>query len=177
MGIVHRQKGEPMSDYIDRQAAISIPLTPKGLRKYQTCNLDDAYNEGWGDYQACVSQLPSAQSDKDMIHLQKEQAYMQGWEDGRKALRAQPYAEAEIQKMQDLEQAELEKVFELGKAEALSEIVRCKDCKYYEIAWLKKDGTDDNRYKPSICVKGQYGITRKPDWFCADAERRTDATD
>lgn len=31
---------------------------------------------------------------------------------------AQPYTEAEIQKMQDLEQAELEKAFELGKAEA-----------------------------------------------------------
>ena len=54
------------------------------------------------------------------------------------------------------------------------EVVRCKDCKFYEVAWLKKDGTDDNRYKPSICVKGQYGITRKPDWFCADAERRAD---
>lgn len=52
------------------------------------------------------------------------------------------------------------------------EVTRCKDCKYYEIAWLKKDGTDNRRYKPSICVKGQYGIVRKPDWFCADAERR-----
>ena len=52
------------------------------------------------------------------------------------------------------------------------EVVRCKDCKFYEIAWLKKDGTDDNRYKPSICVNAQYGITRKPDWFCADAERK-----
>lgn len=57
---------------------------------------------------------------------------------------------------------------------AQPEIIRCKDCKYYEIAWLKKDGTDDKRYKPSICVRGQYGITREPDWFCADAERRTD---
>lgn len=31
--------------------------------------------------------LPSVQPDKDLIHLQKEQAYMQGWEDGQKALR------------------------------------------------------------------------------------------
>lgn len=30
---------------------------------------------------------PSAQPDNDMIHLQKEQAYLQGWEDGREALR------------------------------------------------------------------------------------------
>ena len=52
------------------------------------------------------------------------------------------------------------------------DIIRCKDCKYYQIAWLKKDGTDDKRYRPSICVKGQYGITRKPDWYCADAEMR-----
>ena len=29
----------------------------------------------------------SAQPDNDMIHMQKEQAYLQGWEEGRKALR------------------------------------------------------------------------------------------
>ena len=55
---------------------------------------------------------------------------------------------------------------------AQPEIIRCKECKYYEIAWLKKDGTDNKRYKPSICVRGQYGITRNPDWYCADAERK-----
>ena len=57
---------------------------------------------------------------------------------------------------------------------AQPEIIRCKDCKYYEIAQIKKDGTDDKRYKPSICVKWKYGKSRKPDCFCADAERRTD---
>lgn len=57
------------------------------------------------------------------------------------------------------------------------EIIRCKDCKYYEIAQIKKDGTDDKRYKPSICVKWKYGKSRKPDCFCADAERRTDEPD
>ena len=31
--------------------------------------------------------LPSVQPDNDMIHLQKEQAYLQGWEEGREALR------------------------------------------------------------------------------------------
>ena len=34
-----------------------------------------------------LSELPSVQPDENMIHLQKEQAYMQGWEDGREALR------------------------------------------------------------------------------------------
>ena len=48
-----------------------------------------------------IEEIPSAQPDKDMIHLQKEQAYMQGWEDGRKVLLSvQP------------------------------EIIRCKNCKY-----------------------------------------------
>lgn len=28
-----------------------------------------------------------AKPDNDLIHLQKEQAYLQGWEEGRKALR------------------------------------------------------------------------------------------
>ena len=31
--------------------------------------------------------LADAQPDNDMIHLQKEQAYWQGWEEGREALR------------------------------------------------------------------------------------------
>lgn len=50
-----------MNDLISRQAAVSIPLTPKEHRKYPTDNLDDAYDEGWGDYQAFVSQIPPAQ--------------------------------------------------------------------------------------------------------------------
>lgn len=32
-----------------------------------------------------LDHLPSGQPDKDLIHLQKEQAYMQGYEDGRKS--------------------------------------------------------------------------------------------
>ena len=39
-----------------------------------------------------------------------------------------------------------------------------------EIAQLKSDYTDDRRYKSSVCVKGQYAIKRKENWFCADAE-------
>ena len=55
------------------------------------------------------------------------------------------------------------------------EVVRCKDCKWYEILQLKKDGTDDCRYKPSYCTL--YYRKRNPDWFCTDGERReeTDA--
>ena len=34
-----------------------------------------------------ISELPSEEPDKDLIHLQKEQAYMQGYEDGKKSRR------------------------------------------------------------------------------------------
>ena len=50
-------------------------------------------------------------------------------------------------------------------------LVRCKNCKYYAIYELKHDGTDDMRYKPSVCIKGKYSVYRKPDWYCADGEK------
>lgn len=54
------------------------------------------------------------------------------------------------------------------------ELVRCKDCKWYEIAYLKRDGTADKRHKPSMCMIGAYAKPRKADWYCADGERRKD---
>lgn len=53
---------------------------------------------------------------------------------------------------------------------AQPELIRCKDCKWYEIYQLKKDGTDDRRYKPSYCVNLAFHAS--PDWFCADGERK-----
>ena len=49
-------------------------------------------------------------------------------------------------------------------------VVRCKNCKQYEIAQLKRDGTDDRRYKPSYCMLLRHYF--EEDWFCADGERR-----
>ena len=57
------------------------------------------------------------------------------------------------------------------------EIIRCKDCKYYEIWEMKsgKDGyTDDKRYKPSVCTIGEFAVHRDENWFCADAKRKTE---
>ena len=53
-------------------------------------------------------------------------------------------------------------------------VVRCKDCKWYEIWQLKRDGTGDKRFKPSVCVNGTYAVRRRADWYCADGERRED---
>lgn len=51
-------------------------------------------------------------------------------------------------------------------------VMRCRDCKWYEIEQLKKDGTDDRRYKPSLCVLHNRNFAE--DYFCADGERRED---
>ena len=52
----------------------------------------------------------------------------------------------------------------------LVEVVRCKDCKHGQYAeWDNGECTDKTVYCDG------YGI-HKPDWFCADGERRTDET-
>ena len=58
-----------MSDLISRQAAIRVA---SGY-----CHPANIAKE--------LEKLPSVQPDKDLIHLQKEQAYMQGYEDGKKS--------------------------------------------------------------------------------------------
>ena len=50
-----------MDDLISRQDAITLPVTPKEYREYQTYNFDDAYEQGWDDLQKCIESLPSAQ--------------------------------------------------------------------------------------------------------------------
>jgi rubrerythrin len=49
-----------MAEYIEKQAATMIPVLPKEHRKYQTMNLDDAYENGWYDALECVEKIPPA---------------------------------------------------------------------------------------------------------------------
>ena len=49
------------------------------------------------------------------------------------------------------------------------EVVRCRDCRWYEINELKSDGTEDKRYKPSICVL--HSRIFRDNYYCADGER------
>ena len=53
-------------------------------------------------------------------------------------------------------------------------VVRCRDCKYYAINRLTKAYEPDKRFNPSVCIIGEFARPRKPDWFCADGERRDD---
>lgn len=48
------------------------------------------------------------------------------------------------------------------------EVVRCKDCRWYINDRLKRDGTEDNRYAPSIC--NLHGRPHSNTYFCADGE-------
>jgi hypothetical protein len=51
------------------------------------------------------------------------------------------------------------------------ELIRCKDCRYYEVYERKYDGSADKRFKPSICTRAyEYAVAKAPNWFCADAE-------
>lgn len=49
-----------MDDLISRQAAIDLEPPERYERQYQTMNLDDAYESGWYDAQAGISQLSPA---------------------------------------------------------------------------------------------------------------------
>ena len=56
--------------------------------------------------------------------------------------------------------------------EVVQELVRCRDCKYYGNDRLKKDYTEDKRYKPRACFNGAYAKYRDQNFFCADGERK-----
>ena len=81
---------------------------------------------------------------------------------------AQPYTDEEIQKMQDIEQAQLDKAYEIGKADAMAEIIRCRECRHYTFA--------DNRafgFPAKRCEWTGFEDVDDDD-FCSRAERRED---
>ena len=51
--------------------------------------------------------------------------------------------------------------------DAEPDIIRCKDCKNWDTTWT-------NDFSPSYHYCPMVDGVRKEDWFCADAERRTD---
>ena len=58
-----------------------------------------------------------------------------------------------------------------GYKDNARELIRCKDCRYYEVYERKYDGSADKRVRPSICTRAyEYAVTKAPNWFCADAE-------
>ena len=49
-----------MTEYIEREAAVTVLMLPKEHREYQTFNLDDAYEQGWYDALDNLVNIPAA---------------------------------------------------------------------------------------------------------------------
>ena len=47
------------SEYIERKAAMTVPVLPKEYRTYRTANLDDAYEAGWNDALENLQNIPA----------------------------------------------------------------------------------------------------------------------
>ena len=58
-----------------------------------------------------------------------------------------------------------EMILELPSAQP--EVIRCKDCKYWDTTW-------ESDYAPNYHFCPMLGRMREGDFYCADAERRTD---
>jgi hypothetical protein len=113
----------------------------------------------------------------DSIPLEQTAEILQLRKDLRELPSAQPYTDEEIQKMQDIEQAQFDKIRELayqdGKADAMAEIIRCRDCCY----WIPGLITDNDCFIPPKCGKYQSGkyqqmVGHSADDYCSYAERR-----
>ena len=88
---------------------------------------------------------------------------------------AQPYSDAELQKMQELEQAELLKAYECGRASVQPEIVRCKECKHQEKFFHEDKRRKEGGYYIFGCeLSSEYSHVCLDEDFCSRAERRED---
>ena len=128
-----------MNDLIDRQAAIDAIL-----------HNQEVYSNNFGDDP--IDKYTIAIIDNDAQTIAQLPS-------------AQPYTDKEVQKMQDMEQAQIEKAFDLGREDAQSEIIACGDCKHWDTTW-------QNDYAPNYHYCPLIDGTRNSEWYCADAERR-----
>ena len=79
---------------------------------------------------------------------------------------AQPtYTDAEVQKMQDMEQTQIEKAFDLGREDAMAEIIHCGECKHADYSMKDVLGR-------IYCLN--HGFYWDALAYCSYAERRTD---
>ena len=68
-----------------------------------------------------------------------------------------------------INQCGLEMAYEVieGLPSTEPQIIRCKDCKNWDTTWT-------NDFSPNYHYCPMVDGVRKEDWFCADAERKTD---
>lgn len=49
-----------MSEYIDRESAVNIPVKPEEYRSYKAYDFDRVYEDGWNDAIECIKSIPAA---------------------------------------------------------------------------------------------------------------------
>ena len=49
-----------MSEYIDRESAVNIPVKPEEYRSYKAYDFDRDYEDGWNDAIECIKSIPAA---------------------------------------------------------------------------------------------------------------------
>ena len=105
---------------------------------------------------------------QDVLHGKYKFSLMYIWKNLMNLPSVHPtYTDAEVQKMQDMHQAEIEKAFDLGREDARAEIIHCGECKH--------KGTKNCVANVWTNVWGAIlGVTVKDDFYCGLAERRTD---
>ena len=59
-----------MAEYIERKAAMTVPVLPKEYRTYRTANLDDAYEAGWNDALENLRNIPAAKNLLPVVRCQ-----------------------------------------------------------------------------------------------------------
>ena len=74
------------------------------------------------------------------------------------------FTDEEIQTMQDLEQAEIQKAYEIGKGER--QIGHCKDCKFFEYDSVAKVDGIPLIVAHEICSRWGDGCKTKEDGYC-----------
>ena len=74
---------------------------------------------------------------------------------------------AKCEKCADEHRQVAEWLRELKQYREQPEIIRCKDCKHWDTTW-------QNDYAPNYHYCPMIDSTRRNDFYCADAERRTD---
>lgn len=162
-----------MSDLIDRQAAIDAtwkdpsytdPLNVLTEVRDRIKALPSAQPEPCSD--AISREAVSAwlkQYGQDVLHGKYKFSLMYIWKNLMNLPSVHPtYTDAEVQKIQDMEQAEIEKAFDLGREDAMAEIVQCKDCRW------QKDQSGSTAWLPCMV------LVTPDDFYCGRAERRTD---
>lgn len=112
--------------------------------------------------QAAISLQPKPKEDRYFQTQNLDDAYDYGWRDLQRCIEKLPPAQPDISEYSD---KLWRNAYERGKMDAQPEIIRCKDCKFAEVA-DKEDGQDGYTcqfHRGSIWFSGSY---------CSWAERR-----